>query len=328
MFSLISTTTPRCFSSPNSLAQVMSDTYYDFFLTFYLSHLFSVLLLLLIKLSFPGMPVWRYVWGSSLPLSLTRSHHSLTSEQVVTTPLFMLYLLNSSEIRPLVLTTSSPTPCWVSPGAVCFQEGMVWAHLWYPLPFKLGTVAEKRSEETQYLDDTCKVSGASQGLKQKHIPTWDWEAVEQGNKCKTLEEFILNTEAFPVQTRQGLVWACSSAPSWLWQCPPAPRTVGFIYPVMTEIGSLTTALHTALPGGCTSATQEPQIGHWFRWISTDSNSLNTANVLNVNSDSSKPVNNETFASINLTVCVLHLFSLLFAFLRYRLCCLLCFQRAQ
>lgn len=205
---------------------------------------------------------------------------------------------------------------------------MVLAHLWPPLYFNLGTVGEKRSEVTQYLDDTCNVSGASQGLKQKHVPTWDWEAVEQGSRCKALEQFISNRGAFLVQTGQGLMWHCSLAPSWLWQHPPAPMTVGFVYPVMPVIGSLTTALYTALPGGCMLATQEPQIGHWFRWISVDSNSLNTANELNLNSDSSKPVNNETFTSINLTPCMLHLFSLLYAFLRYRLCCLLCFQRAR
>lgn len=48
--------------------------------------------------------------------------------------------------------------------------------------------------------------------------------------------------------------------------------------------------------GCVAPAQEPQAGHsWLRWISVDSNGLNTTNVLYLDSDRSKPVNNETFA---------------------------------
>lgn len=77
--------------------------------------------------------------------------------------------------------------------------------------------------------------------------------------------------------------------------------------------------------GCVSPAQEPQAGHsWLRWISVDSNGLNTTNVLNLDSDRREPVNNETFAYHQSdsayyirSGCFMHFFGC-------RLCCLLHF----
>lgn len=61
MFSLLSTRSPGLFPHLTHSHKSCLILNTSFFLHFFLSHLFSVLLLLLLKLWFPGMPVWKYV---------------------------------------------------------------------------------------------------------------------------------------------------------------------------------------------------------------------------------------------------------------------------
>lgn len=95
-----------------------------------------------------------------------------------------------------------------------------------------------------------------------------------GNQMQSSQAFHterMTWECFPSQPGGPAV------PLWPWQHPPAPLATGFISPEMPMMGSLMVVLQA-----CHS---------WLRWIS---NSLNTTNVLKLDSDRSKPVNNETF----------------------------------
>lgn len=274
-------------------------------------------------------------------VSLAASHHSITSElspvlllrspaavnwkQIVMKALFTAHLLHFSQLCPHF------SPWFNSNGITCSEmfgkashslPGVSWSHsssLWqlsdmhcrahrYKAYIHLARiVAGKRLEAAQIPADATAHAASSHfmGMKGRDSPSpngarrqWSREAHP---KLSSISYTKKDTGVFPSPAKpQG-----PEGPLWPRQHPPAPMAVVYFCSDAPDEQPHGGSAHSH-SRGYVSPTQVPQASHsWLRGISVDSNGLNTTNVLNLDSDRSKPVNNKPFAyhqsdSLNIT----------------------------